>query len=234
MRFIPILLLFLFHSLLFAETSFDAFKKKDFLNTEKLLLQEMAEKGESALLLYNLGVTSEKRGNQGYAAYYYIQSLQYAPEFKEARQNLDIITKNSGIKIPATLLNHSSAFFVTVLFFAGTLYLFTIMLIFFMWNPSWKIKIALIPAFMILIFASALFVYRYRDMNAVSYAVAVVDTEQKSGPDTSMSSLGKIKKGEVLIVLDVSGNWAKTESFQDHSEGWIDLNAVKNIRKRVD
>jgi len=216
-----------------AAPALDAFVKKDYDKAKSHLLDELDKNGHSPLLYYNLGVTSEKLGMNGDAVYYYLQSLQMAPGFPEVLNNLEIITKRDNIKIPGLLKESGDALFITILLFFGSLYLFIFMLIFFIFKPGWKIKIALIPTFLLLILFTSLFIYRYRDAKADNYAVVINERELKSGPDEALTGIGNVEEGEILIVKDISGGWVKTKSFRDNVEGWIDMKYIKHILRRT-
>lgn len=218
---------------LFADTALESFVKKDYKAAENTLISELVKKGgDDPLLLYNLGVTCEKQNEKGLAAYYYLQSIQAAPGFTEARNNLDIILKEEGLKVPKILMEEGDGPLYTVILFFVFLYIFVAALIVYMFRPGWKLRVSLLPAFMLMLLFTVLFFIKYRDFRAESYAVTIVSRELKSGPDEALSTVGKIKAGEILEIKNISGDWVKAKSFQDNIEGWANSSDLRFVARK--
>ncbi|MCK5807406.1 hypothetical protein KAH37_00325 [bacterium] len=194
------------------------------------LKAELQKEPSDALALYNLGVLSEKQGKIGDAVFYYIQTLSIAPTFSEAHNNLNIIADRQNLAIPKrvqqpTKLLHS--FFLLMAVFS----LFVLLLIWLMFRPHWKIRVALIPVVLIILLLSSWFVGKYSDYQESSFAVVRIANDLKSGPDRALSTVGSLKEGEVIRILAISGKWCKVESVQDNVEGWVSYTNLGIIQR---
>ncbi len=216
-----------------AESSFDLFVKKDYEGAEKKLQEQLEKESENPLTHFNLAVVEEKQEKKGLALYHYLQTLQIAPDLSEARNNMGLLSRDLGVKIPKTLTEQHSEFSAVVVAFFIFLYIFTALLIRFIFKPGWKVKIALIPALMFLLLASIGFIYKYREVQTLNYAVIVTATDIMTGPDAALSSTGRLKEGEIVTVVDISSGWAKLKSFQSHLEGWVDLSAIRHLKTNL-
>ena len=96
-------LVILFSSALFAEDGFSLYIKKDYQGAYNAFYSKFAENSADPLYSYNLGVTSEALGRKGEALYFYLQSLQNAPDFAEAKNNLGIIVSDLGNRCTGNL-----------------------------------------------------------------------------------------------------------------------------------
>lgn len=175
---------------------------------------------DDPLALYNLGVISEKSGDVGDAVFYYIRALTIAPTFSEAEHNLNTLTEKHNLTFPKQILKPATLltpFFLLM----GAIYLFVFLLIWHLFRPHWKIKIALVPLILIIILLSSWVIGKQSDYTSSSIAVIRAGDDLKSGPDSSLSNVGTLKEGEVVRILAISGKWCKVESVQDNVEGWV-------------
>lgn len=228
-----ILLLVITAPVLYASDSgFDAYVAKDYHKAETIFLNELKQDPDNPLLLYNLGVVSEKEELYGHAVYFYLQTLQVAPDFKEAEHNLKILEENLSLKIPHSLMEKNAPLEIPLVLFMLSIYFVVAALIFFMFKPSWKIKIALIPLFTAAIFFTAFFLYRHNEYYSVKTAIALFQTDLKSGPDNALTSIGKTGEGDTLIVEETNNGWARVKNFKTNEEGWLEIQNMALLKRR--
>jgi SH3-like domain-containing protein len=89
----------------------------------------------------------------------------------------------------------------------------------------------LVSSILLFFLFSALFAHKYLGKHQI-FTVAIANTELKSGPDKALTTIGKIKPGEIVQLYEISGKWGKTKSFQDNIEGWIKLDKIKKIIRK--
>jgi len=224
-------LLIIFSTNIFADSAFKEYLKKNYKQSEKLLKQSIAKKGLNPLDTYNLAVTLQKEGKTGEAIYYYIQTLQMSPDFNEAKNNLNILAQKNNIKIPEILKKVSSNYDVILISFLIFLYSSSFLLILYLFKPDWKKMVFLVSSILLFFLFSALFAHKYLGKHQI-FTVAIANTELKSGPDKALTTIGKIKPGEIVQLYEISGKWGKTKSFQDNIEGWIKLDKIKKIIRK--
>jgi len=215
------IILFLLSATLFGDT-FSLLTAGKYEEAETQLHAQLQKNPADALALYNMGVLSEKKEKVGDAVFYYVQTLAIAPTFSEAQNNLSGIAEKQSLTIPKRAIQPTQLlqpFFLLM----GVVSLFVLLLIWHMFKPNWKIKVALIPLILIVLLLSSWFIGKYHDYQSYSFAVVRTADELKSGPDRALSSVGSLKEGEVVRILAISGKWCKVESVQDNVEGWVSL-----------
>ncbi|HSA33335.1 MAG TPA: hypothetical protein P5077_06370 [bacterium] len=233
-RSLTLALMLLASGILAADDLFDAYTGGDHAAAADILQDRLTERPHDPLLHYNLGVVEERRGNRGAAVHHYLQALQAAPAFPEARNNLDLLTAELHVTVPKQLTEPSSGLAAVAAPFFLFLYLFVFALIRHLFRPAWKLRLALIPLFMFTVLFATLFVMRYRAAGMPVYAVALSAGEMRSGPDAALTAVGKVKEGEVLEIAATSDGWAKTKSFQDNIEGWLPASRIHHLTRRVE
>lgn len=227
-------LILLASGILAADDLFDAYTGGDHAAAADILRERLSERPHDPILHYNLGVVEERRGNRGAAVHHYLQALQAAPSFPEARNNLDRLTAELHVTVPKQLTEPSGGLAAVIIPFFIFLYLFVFALIRHLFRPGWKLRLALIPLFMFTVLFAALFVMRYRAAGTPVYAVTLSAEEMRSGPDAALTAVGRVKEGEVLEIAATSGGWAKTKSFQDNIEGWLPASRIHHLTRRVE
>ncbi len=226
--------LILFSAFLAQADAFDLYIKKDYRGAAEALEKELATNKDNPLTLYNLGVTAEKLGKPGHAVYYYLQALQAAPALSEARANLDALVKTRVIEIPKAINTSNNGIGILLIAFFVSLYLFALLLIIYIFKPNWKLRLALLPAFLIAVLFTTLFILRYRDLSSEMYAVVLNAQEIKSGPDEALTTVGKLRDGEIIEIKNISGTWVRARSFQDNIEGWVDAKSIRQLQRRIE
>ncbi len=233
-RQVIVLLLLMLGATLHAADWFDAYTQGDYAKARGLLEQELAARPFDPLSHYNLGVVAEKEGKRGEALFHYLQALQAAPQFTEARNNLDLLTGDLGVTIPARLTNGHGGFTLIVVLFFVALYLFIIVLVWHLVRPDWRRRLALVPLFMFLILLAFLLASRYREHTGEQYVVVLTQQTLRSGPDDALSPVGAVREGEIAVVAGASGGWVKVRSFQDNVEGWVAAPHVRYLTRRIE
>ncbi|HOW52138.1 MAG TPA: hypothetical protein PLV42_08880 [bacterium] len=213
---------------------FELYGKKDYRAAEEALNAQLDRDPFDPLSHYNLGVVAQKQGRRGTALYHYLQALQAAPDLKEARNNLDTLATDLHVTIPKRLTEPGGDIVPVMLLFFLFLYLFVGTLLAYLARPGWKLRLMLVPLFMLTVLFAVLFVVRYRDTGAQLYAVALTAAELKSGPDTALTAVGKVREGEVLEMTAASEGWIKAKSFQDNIEGWIHAPQIRHLTRRIE
>ncbi len=213
---------------------FERYAKKDYRGAQELVEKELAQRPFDPLLHYDLGVIAEKQGQKGAALHHYLQALQAAPDLKEARNNLDLLAGELHVTVPKRLTEKSGDIAPVMILFFVFLYLLIGTLLLYMLRPGWKLRLLLVPLFMLTVLFAVLFFVRYRDTGAQLYAVAVTAAELKSGPDTALTAVGKVREGEVLEISGASVGWLKAKSFQDNIEGWIYAPQIRPLTRRIE
>lgn len=213
---------------------FELYAKKDLRGAQELLEKELAQKPFDPLLHYNLGVIAEKQERKGDALHHYLQALQAAPDLKEARNNLDLLAGELHVTVPKRLTEKNGDIAPVMMLFFLFLYLLVGALLLYMLRPGWKLRLLLVPLFMLTVLFAALFFVRYRDTGAQLYAVSVTAAELKSGPDAALTPVGKVREGEVLEISGASEGWLKAKSFQDNIEGWIHAPQIRHLTRRIE
>ncbi len=229
-----ILLLIMVSGVLSAADWFDAYTKGDRVTARAALEQDLMARPFDPLLHYNLGVVAEKEGRRGEALHRYLQALQAAPRFAEARNNLDLLAADLGVAIPSRLLEENGGLTVAMVLFFVSLYVFVLILVWNLVRADWRRRLALVPLFMFLILTAFLFVSRYREHTREQYAVVIVSQMLRSGPDEALSPVGAVREGEVAAVIVASGGWVKVRSFQDNIEGWIASSQIRHVTRRAE
>ena len=224
--FISLLLL----SFSLVSNSFSLLTEGKLEEAKKELEEQIATDSSNPLALYNLGVISEKSGDVGDAVFYYVRALSIAPTFSEAEHNLNRLAEKNNLTVPKQTLKPArllTPFFLLM----GAIYLFVFLLIWHLFKPQWKIKIALVPLILIILLLFSWFIGKQSDYTASSIAIIRVGNELKSGPDSSLSNVGTLKEGEVVRILAISGKWCKVESVQDNVEGWVSRPSLGMIER---
>lgn len=216
---------------LFAEDGFSLYIKKDYQGAYKAFYSKFAENSADPLYSYNLGVTSEALGRKGEALYFYLQSLQNAPDFPEAKNNLDIVAKDLEVTIPQALTNPVFALDWLLILFFISLYAFAILIALICFKSDWRLKIMLLPVFLVMCVSATLYYMNYNENLKENWAVAIKGETLRSGPDSSLSEIGKIKEGEIINVVSSSGTWYKVKGFQDNVEGWVELGSIRAVKR---
>ncbi len=231
MKKIFLTLVILISSALFAEDGFSLYIKKDYTGAYNAFYSKFAENSDDPLYSYNLGVTSEALGRKGEALYFYLQALQNAPDFAEAKNNLGIVVSELGITIPTTLTTPVfAADWLLILFFVS-LYAFALLIVLICFKSDWRLKIMLLPVFLIMCVSATLYYMNYNENLKENWAVAIKGEVLRSGPDSSLSEIGKLKEGEIINVVSSSGSWYKVKGFQDNVEGWVELGSIRAVKR---
>lgn len=228
---VSILFILAFLDLYAGDDGFSLYLEKDYKGAYESFNQKFIDTDGEPLYSYNLGVTSSKLGKRGNAVYFYIQALQRAPKLAEAKNNLDILAKELGITIPNVLTEPAHAVDHILIIFFISIYFFSILVSILSFYPDWKIKTALVPVFLIMTVSAAMYFMKYEEENKLSWAVAVSNDSLKSGPDESLTEIGKLKEGEIINIVSSSGSWYKVKSFQDNVEGWVKLNSIRAVMR---
>jgi len=225
------LFVFFLFSTLFADDAFTFYLNKDYQKSYDSLYSLFSEESDNPLYSYNLGVVSSKLGKRGESLYFYLQSLQNSPDFGEARNNLEIVAGDLGVTVPKKLLEPLYAVDITLILFFISLYVFAALLSILCFKNDWRIKITLLPVFLFTCVTASLYYFNYTERTRETWAVVVAAEPLRSGPDSSLSEIGAVKEGEVINILYSSGSWYKVKSFQDNVEGWIDLKAIRALKR---
>lgn len=231
MKKIFLTLVILISSALFAEDGFSLYIKKDYPGAYNAFYSKFAGNSDDPLYSYNLGVTSEALGRKGEALYFYLQALQNAPDFAEAKNNLGIVVSELGIAVPTALTTPVfAADWLLILFFIS-LYAFALLIVLICFKSDWRLKIMLLPVFLIMCVSATLYYMNYNENLKENWAVAIKSEVLRSGPDSSLSEIGKLKEGEIINVVSSSGSWYKIKGFQDNVEGWVELGSIRAVKR---
>ena len=224
-------LVFLLSLALFAEDGFSLYIKKDYTGAYNAFYSKFAENSADPLYSYNLGVTSEALGRKGEALYFYLQALQNAPDFAEAKNNLGIVVSDLGITMPTALTTPVFALDWLLILFFISLYAFALLIVLICFKSDWRLKIMLLPVFLVMCVSATLYYMNYDENLKENWAVAIKGEVLRSGPDSSLSEIGKIKEGEIINVVSSSGTWYKVKGFQDNVEGWVELGSIRAVKR---
>jgi len=220
-----------FLSLFANEDGFSLYLKKNYKEAYNAFNEQFISSNGDPLYAYNLGVTSTALGEKGSAVYFYIQALQRAPELPEAKNNLKILAGEMNITIPQALLEPVHSVDYLLMIFFVSIYVFAILASILCFRNDWRIKTALLPVFLIMTVSAAMYFMKYEEENKVNWAVAVTGDALRSGPDVSLTEIGRIKEGEIINIVSSSGSWYKVKSFQDNVEGWIELKSIRAVMR---
>ncbi len=221
----------LFSSLGAAEDGFSLYLNKNYKEAYIAFNEQFISSSGDPLYAYNLGVTATAMGQKGSAVYFYIQALQRAPELPEAKNNLKILAGEMNITIPQVLLEPVHSVDYLLIIFLISIYLFSILVSVLCFRNDWRIKTALLPVFLVMTVSAAMYFINYEEENRINWAVAVSGDSLRSGPDSSLTEIGKIREGEIINVVSSSGSWYKVKSFQDNVEGWIELKSIRAVMR---
>ena len=231
MKKIFLTLILLFSAALFAEDGFSLYIKKDYSDAYNAFYSKFAADNNDPLYSYNLGVTSEALGRKGEALYFYLQSLQNAPDFPEAKNNLDIVEKDLEVSIPKALTMPVFAVDWLLILFFVSLYAFAAILSILCFKSDWRLKIVLLPVFLVMCVSATLYYLNYNENLKENWAVAIKGEVLRSGPDSSLNNIGNLKEGEIINIVSSSGSWYKVKGFQDNVEGWVELGSIRAVRR---
>ncbi|MGI6393427.1 MAG: tetratricopeptide repeat protein [bacterium] len=224
--------LILFFTFLGADDDgFVLYLNKDYKGAYNKFSEQFINSGGEPLYAYNLGVTADALEERGEAVYFYIQALQMAPQFSEAKNNLQILAKEMNIALPQVLVEPDYPVDYLMILFFVSIYLFAALLSLSCFKNDWRIKTALLPVFLIMAVSAFMSYMKYEEENKVNWAVVVKDDSLKSGPDASLSEIGRVKEGEIINIVSSSGSWYKVKSFQDNLEGWIELKQIRAVAR---
>ena len=231
MKKIILIFALLFSVPLFAEDGFSLYIKKDYTGAYNAFYSKFAENNNDPLYSYNLGVTSEALGRKGEALYFYLQSLQNAPDFPEAKNNLDIVAKDLEVSIPKALTTPVFTVDWLLILFFISLYAFAAILSILCFKSDWRLKIMLLPVFLVMCVSATLYYLNYNENLKENWAVAIKGEVLRSGPDSSLNNIGNLKEGEIINIVSSSGSWYKVKGFQDNVEGWVELGSIRAVRR---
>ena len=231
MKKIFLTLILLFSAALFAEDGFSLYIKKDYSGAYNAFYSKFAADNNDPLYSYNLGVTSEALGRKGEALYFYLQSLQNAPDFPEAKNNLDIVAKDLEVSIPKALTMPVFAVDWLLILFFISLYAFAAILSILCFKSDWRLKIVLLPVFLVMCVSATLYYLNYNENLKENWAVAIKGEVLRSGPDSSLNNIGNLKEGEIINIVSSSGSWYKVKGFQDNVEGWVELGSIRALKR---
>ena len=232
MKKIILIFTLLFSVSLSADDGFSLYIKKDYTGAYNAFYSKFSENNKwDPLYSYNLGVTSEALGRKGEALYFYLQALQNAPDFPEAKNNLEIVAKNLEVTIPKALTTPVFAVDWLLILFFISFYAFAAILTFLCLGSDWRLKIILLPVFLVMCVSATLYYLNYNENLKENWAVAIKGEVLRSGPDSSLKEIGKIKEGEIINVVSSSGSWYKVKGFQDNVEGWVELGSIRAVKR---
>jgi Uncharacterized protein conserved in bacteria len=231
MKKIILIFALLFSVSLSADDGFSLYIKKDYTGAYNAFYSKFVENNNDPLYSYNLGVTSEALGKKGEALYFYLQALQNAPDFPEAKNNLDIVAKDLEISIPKALTTPVFAVDALLVIFFISLYAFAAILSILCFKSDWRLKTVLLPVFLVMCVSATLYYLNYNENLKENWAVAVKGEVLRSGPDSSLKEIGKIREGEIINVVSSSGSWYKVKGFQDNVEGWVELGSIRAVKR---
>ena len=117
-----------------------------------------------------------------------------------------------------------------VIFFIS-LYAFALLIVLICFKSDWRLKIMLLPVFLVMCVSASLYYMNYNENLKENWAVAIKGEVLRSGPDSSLSEIGKIKEGEIINVVSSSGSWYKVKGFQDNVEGWVELGSIRAVKR---
>lgn len=223
--------LMIFSGLLCADDGFSLYVKKDYRGAYKEFNDRFVSSDHDPLYSYNLGVTANAMGLTGEAVYFYVQTLQRAPELTEARNNLAAIASKNGLTIPVTLMEPARSVDIVLVIFFISIYIFAVLVSMMFFSPDWRIKTAMLPVFLVMAVTAVLFFTHNDAQSRENWGVVIKSGELKSGPDESLTGIGSIKEGEIVNIVISSGSWYKVKSFQDNVEGWVDLSRIRAIMR---
>lgn len=231
MKKIFLTLVIFLSSALSAEDGFSLYIKKDYAGAYNAFYGKFAENNNDPLYSYNLGVTSEALNRKGEALYFYLQSLQNAPDFPEAKNNLEIVAKDLEVSVPKALTTPVFAADWLLAVFFISLYAFAALLSILCFKSDWRFKIMLLPVFLIMCLCATLYYVNYNENLKENWAVAIKGEALRSGPDSSFNNIGSLKEGEIINIVSSSGSWYKVKGFQDNVEGWVELGSIRAVKR---
>ena len=89
----------------------------------------------------------------------------------------------------------------------------------------------LLPVFLVMCISATLYYMNYDENLKENWAVAIKGEVLRSGPDSSLSEIGRVKEGEIISVVSSSGQWYKVKGFQDNVEGWVEFGSIRAVKR---
>jgi Bacterial SH3 domain./Tetratricopeptide repeat. len=213
--------------------------------TNALLNYEQIEKNGkvSPQLYYNIGNTYFKLGNKGKAILYYERAIKLNPSYKDAINNLQIVslqTLDKIEKVPEFVLitwikeirnsiNSNTWAWLGIIFLV-ILSLLLLMYRFSSYMGVRKFSFILSCIMLFLVVASFSFSINLRlHANSIENAIVLSPVSNiKSAPNTTGNNLFILHEGTKLTILEDIGPWKKIE-LEDGRQGWIDSSTIEII-----
>lgn len=213
--------------------------------TNALLNYEQIEKNGkvSPQLYYNIGNTYFKLGNKGKAILYYERAIKLNPSYKDAINNLQIVslqTLDKIEKVPEFVLitwikeirnsiNSNTWAWLGIIFLV-ILSLLLLMYRFSSYMGVRKFSFILSCIMLFLVVASFSFSINLRlHANSIENAIVLSPVSNiKSAPNATGNNLFILHEGTKLTILEDIGPWKKIE-LEDGRQGWIDSSTIEII-----
>lgn len=243
-----ILLLFAATTLLTAQTqelqkANGLYKQGDFQGAAMMYEDIAKTYGVAPELYYNTGNAYYKAGEIGRSILFYERALRLAPNYEDARANLDLAqTKvvDNIVQVPPFFVKRwidllikslgvDNWYVLSVVTFILTL----CCLLFFVFGNSISMrKIAFYSAF-VLFFAAALSVtfalVRRGQLTNHTEAIIMSGTVTiKSSPDKSGTDLFQLHEGTKVVIKSKLGNWTEIK-LGNGNIGWLESNNIEEI-----
>lgn len=243
-----ILLLFTATTLLTAQTqelqkANGLYKKGDFQGAAMMYEDIAKTYGVAPELYYNTGNAYYKAGETGRAILFYERALRLAPNYEDARANLDLAQTrvvDNIVQVPPFFVKRwidllikslgvDNWYALSVVTFILTLFC----LLFFVFGNSISMrKIAFYSAF-VLFFAAALSVtfaaVRKGQLTNHNEAIIMSGTITiKSSPDKSGTDLFQLHEGTKVVIKSKLGNWTEIK-LGNGNIGWLESNHIEEI-----
>lgn len=243
-----ILLLFVATTLLFAqsqelEKANGLYKKGEFQGAAMLYEDIAKTYGVSPELFYNTGNAYYKAGEIGRSILFYERALQLAPNYEDARVNLELAqTKvvDNIVQVPPFFLKRwidtlfkilgvDQWYLLSVVAFLLTLACF----LFFVFGNSLTLrKIAFYGAFTLLfvtIFTVTFASIRRSQITNHDKAIIMSGTITiKSSPDKSGTDLFQLHEGTKVVIKSKLGNWTEIK-VGNGNIGWLEASNIEEI-----
>ncbi|MBK1883233.1 BatD family protein [Luteolibacter pohnpeiensis] len=219
-----------------------AYNSADYQEAIKLWLGAGDYKSLSADVLYDIGNACYRLGSPGNAALYYRRALNRDATHPEAQQNLRFIERKYG----AITVHHQQFQYqlskVSLNTWKGTFWLgiwlcILAILVFPATQPTSKLRMAAIPAFVIapLLFLIGAVGWKYYPDEAkfapIAEQAVVVDKDVVAHTDAARTSPTVIHAppGSLCRILHQSGRWSYV-SFATQTRGWVITSSLEKVQ----
>jgi tetratricopeptide (TPR) repeat protein len=240
--------LLLFSQVFFAQSGFekgnDLYQKGKYAEAAKAYESVLESQQESAQLYFNLGNCYYKLHKTAPAIYNYEKALVLDPNNKQVLNNIKFAQKQTidEIKVVpkvgfAKLLRDFTGIypfdtwawisitfaFLFLLFFMGYYLSQTVAV-----KRIFFIGMFIVLFFVLMSFSAAFFEKRHYE-NERPAVVFAESAEVRSEPQKASNTTFVLHEGTKVYVLEKLGNWKKIQ-LTDGTEGWIDGNAIKEVK----